>query len=81
MSNEIALVTLTPLAHGEVAAARVIEIVRVPHVCVLGDEPVADLVRRSKNDFVGMLFEVYQSYRGQYDNGPDHVRDSALELL
>lgn len=81
MSTETAPVILTPLTQGEFAAARVIEIMRVPHVCVLGDAPTAELVQRSKSDFVSLLFEVYQSYRGQYSDGPNHVRDSALELL
>lgn len=73
--------TLTPLAHGEVAVAGVIEIVRIPHASVLGDDPATELVQRSKRDFVSLLFEAYQSYRGQYEDGPDRVRDCSLELL
>ena len=75
------LLTFTPLAHGEVAAAGVVEIIRIPHVCVLGDDPTTELVQQSKRDFVSLLFEAYQSYRGQYDDGPGRTRECALELL
>ena len=38
--------TFTPLAQGEVAAATVVEVVRIPHVSVLGDDPAAELVQQ-----------------------------------
>ncbi len=81
MSASDALLTFTPLAQGEVAAATVVEVVRIPHVSVLGDDPAAELVQQSKRDFVSLLFEAYQSYRGQYEDGPDRTRECALELL
>jgi len=71
----------TPLARGEVAVAAVVEVVRIPHVSVLGDDPADELVQKSKRDFVSLLFEAHQSYRGQYEIGPDRPRECALELL
>ncbi len=81
MANSDSLLTFMALAQSEVATAGVIEIVRIPHVSVLGDASGPDLVQQSKRDFVSLLFETYQSYRGQYDDGPERARDCALELL
>lgn len=73
--------TFTPLAQGEIAAATVVEVVRIPHVSVLGNEAATELVQQSKRDFVSLLFEAYQSYRGQYEDGPNRAQECALEVL
>lgn len=81
MSSPHAHLSFASLAHGEVAAASVIEVVRIPHLSLLGDGDAGELVQQSKRDFVSLLFEAYQTYRGQYETGGDRPRECALELL
>jgi hypothetical protein len=79
MPKRDALLAFTNLAQGEVAAALAIEVVRIPHVSVLGLAPEREIIQQSKRDFVSLLFEAHQSYRGQY-GGAVQERDCALEL-
>jgi hypothetical protein len=69
------------LAQGDTAAAGVVEIVRIPHIDVLGFEAATDeeIVAASKQEFVSLLFEAYQSYRGQYTHDSE-LRETSLEL-